>query len=75
MRERAGLGSPPDPFYTHAVESKNNVLKQHLDRKSSTLPDFVDSMRTLLSKQLQEIEMAVASMGEYCVVPKYSHLA
>jgi len=75
VRERAGLGSPPEPFYTNAVESKNNVLKQHLERKSSTLPDFVDSMRTLLSKQRQEIEMAVALMGEYRVVPKYSHLA
>lgn len=75
VRERAGLGSPPEPFYTNAVESKNNVLKQHLERKLSTLPDFVDSMRTLLNKQRQEIEMAVASMGEYRVVPKYSHLA
>ena len=32
VREKAGLGSPPAPFYTNAVESKNNILKQHLDR-------------------------------------------
>ena len=31
IREQAGLGSPPEPFYTNAVESKNNILKQHLD--------------------------------------------
>ena len=26
-REAAGLGSPPEPFYTNDVESKNRVLK------------------------------------------------
>ena len=35
IREQAGLGSPPEPFYTNAIESKNNILKQHLHRKSS----------------------------------------
>lgn len=55
------------------VISSFNVTQQHLERKLSTLPDFVNSMRTLLSKQRQEIEMV--SMGEYCVLPKYSHLA
>jgi len=34
VHERAGLGSPPEPFYTNAVKWKNNVLKQHLKRRS-----------------------------------------
>ena len=75
VRERAGLGSPPEPFYINAVESKNNVLKQHLQRKSSSLPDFVEGMKALLNQQYQEIELAVASMGEYRVVSMYSHLS
>ena len=29
VREKAGLGSPPSPYYTNEVESKNRVL-QHL---------------------------------------------
>ena len=29
VREKAGLGSPPTPYYTNEVESKNRVLKSH----------------------------------------------
>ena len=74
VREKAGLGSPPAPFYTNAVESKNNILKQHLGRKLSSLPEFVDKMKSLLTDQYQEVEKAVASCGEYRVSPRYSHL-
>ena len=35
VRESAGLGSPPEPYYTNAVESKNNVLKQQVQYKAS----------------------------------------
>ena len=72
VREKARLGSPPQPFYTNAVESKNNVLKQHLERKSSSLPEFVDKMKSLITEQFQE---AVASCGEYRIASRYSHLA
>ena len=75
VREEAGLGSPPEPFYTNAVESKNNILKQHLHRKSSSLPEFVEGMKTLLQQQYQEIQKAVPSMGEYRIASKYLHLA
>ena len=75
VREQAGLGSPPEPFYTNAVESKNNVLKQHLRRKSSSLSEFVEEMKTLLQQQYQEIQLAVPSMGEYRIASSYLHLA
>ena len=75
IREKAGLGSPPEPYYTNDIESKNNILKQHVNRKSSSLPEFVDKMKELLTEQRNEIEKAVASCGEYRVVPQYSNLA
>ena len=40
-RTRAGLGSPPLPYYTNEVESKNKVLKDEVDHKKLQLPDFV----------------------------------
>lgn len=75
VREKAGLGSPPEPYYTNDIESKNNILKQHVNRKSSHLPEFVDKMKELMIEQHTEIENAVASQGEYRVVPKYRNLA
>ena len=63
VRERAGLGSPPVPYYTNAVESKNNILKQ-VKYKSSELATFVQHMQELLMER-KEIERAVATTGEY----------
>ena len=51
VREKAGLGCPPSPYYTNDVESKNNILKQHLCHKPSALPDFVDSMKAMITIQ------------------------
>ena len=62
IREKAGLGSPPEPYYTNEFESKNNILKQHVNRKSSSLPEFVDKMKEMLIEQRSEIEKAVASL-------------
>lgn len=73
VHERSGLVSPPEPFYTNAVESKNNILKQHLERKSSTLPDFVDSTSWSASsvKRLKWWLLRWESIVRY---HKYSHL-
>ena len=75
IREKAGLGSPPEPYYTNDIESKNNILKQHVKRKSSHLPEFIEKMKELTTEQRSEIEKAVASCGEYRIVPQYSNLA
>jgi len=45
VRESARLGSPPEPFYTNEVESKNNILKQQVSYKHSELPVFVDPIK------------------------------
>ena len=75
VRESAGLGSPPTLYYTNDIESKNYIFKQHLGRKASSLPEFVESMKELLSEQRSEIEKAVQMYGEYRIVTHYSNLA
>ena len=63
IQEKAGLGSPPEPYYTNDIESKNNILQQHIKRKSSHLPEFIEKMKELMTEQRSEIEKAVASFG------------
>ena len=75
IREKAGLGSSPGPYYTNDIESKNNIIKQHIHCKSSHLPEFVENMKTLMFQQRSEIEKAVATYGEYRVISKYSNFA
>ena len=73
-REEAGLGSPPDPFYTNDVESKNRVLKLQAEYKPQELPTFVETMKDLLQKQKQEIEKAIIGVSKYKLLPSYSDL-
>ena len=63
--EKAGLGSPPSPYYTNEVESKNKVVKEEVQYKSSQLPDFIDKMRHLMEEQRLEIEHAIVTAGEF----------
>ena len=49
VREKAGLGSPPTPYYTNEVESKNKVLKE-VQYKSSQLPEFVEKMKRMMQE-------------------------
>ncbi len=72
IREKAGLGCPPKPYYTNAIESKNNVLKQKVQYKASQLPAFIDHMKSLLQEQRMEIERALAMSGEYRLHSSYS---
>ena len=73
-REEAGLGSPPDPFYTNDVEPKNRVLKLQAEYKPQELPTFVETMKGLLQEQKHEIEKAMIGVGEYKLLPAYSDL-
>ena len=73
-REQAGLGSPPEPFYTNDVESKNRVLKHQAEYKPQELPAFVQTMKDLFEEQKQEIEKAMIGVGEYQLLPAYSNL-
>ena len=47
VREDAGLGCPPEAFYTNASESVNNVIKRKVDYKRSDLPQFILKLKEL----------------------------
>lgn len=70
-RQAAGLGSPPEPFYTNDVESKNRVLKEQTCYKPQQLPSFVQSMKSMFEDQKQEIDKAVVGLGEYQLCEEY----
>ena len=60
VRQKAGLGSPAEPYYTNEVESKNKLLKEEVQYKRSQLPDFINKMGEMMHNQKQEIERAAA---------------
>ena len=44
VRQRAGLRTPPDPFYTNPSESVNPELKRVVDRRPCDLSVFIEKM-------------------------------
>ena len=64
-QESVGLGSPPDPYYTNNVKSKNRALKHQNSYKPHQLPEIVKSMKSLYEDQKQEINKAVVGIREY----------
>ena len=75
VREFAGLGSPPDPFYTNDVESANRIIKRKTDYKASEWPEFCKLAKELIEEQENEIEKAIIGVGEYKFNDDYAHLA
>ena len=65
VRERAGLGSPPEPFYNNASECINNVIKVKVDYKKNELPMFITKVLDLIGEQQQEVEKAILGSGKY----------
>ena len=65
VREKAGLGSPPRPYFTNANEAMNRVLKEASKWKKSQLPEFIDKMKNLVEQQQRELEKAIVCTGEY----------
>ena len=74
VREDAGLGSPPQAFYTNASESVNNVIKRKVDYKRNDLPHFIQKLKELAQEQDREVERAIIRRGKYCFSRKYEHL-
>lgn len=73
-RISAGLGHPPEPYYTNDVESLNKVIKQQMKYKAQELPQFIESMKDLIVGQKEEIEKAIIDFGEYRLVESHKHL-
>ena len=74
LRKSAGLGSPPDPFYTNDVESANRIIKRKTDYKASEWPEFCKLAKELIEEQANEIEKAIIGVGEYKFTDDYAHL-
>ena len=55
IREKAGLGSPPEPYYTNNIESKTISLSS-MSTERAHLPEFVDKMKDLMSEQCSDRE-------------------
>lgn len=65
VREKAGLGNPPDAFYTNASECINNVIKVKVNYWKSDLPALVQKLHELVVEQQKEAETAVVGCGKY----------
>ena len=74
VRQSAGLGSPPDQFYTNDIESINRVIKRKTGYKTSEWPEFCRLAKELVGDQESEIEKAVIGIGEYRFDDEYAHL-
>ena len=71
VREGAGLGSPPIPFYTNAVESINSLLKLRTDHRKQELPIFIERVKNAMETQFMEVDRAIAGLGDYQVLDGY----
>ena len=62
VHEQAGLGSPPDAFYTNASESVNSIIKAYkVQYKCNELPQFIAKLNELAEDQQREVEKSVIS--------------
>ena len=74
VREKAGLGCPPEHFTTNANESMNKVIKQALHYEEKNWDKFCEEMLSLVKMQYQELEKCVVRSGEYRFRPQFAYL-
>ena len=71
VRKSAGLGNPPAPYYTNAVESMNSLLKLRTNFKKLEVTTFISKLKELVDNQFAEVDRAVAGLGEYKASEEY----
>ena len=71
VRRSAGLGNPPSPYYTNAVESMNSLLKLRTNFKKQELTVFICKLKELVDNQFAEVDKAVAGIGDYAMHEDY----
>lgn len=74
IREAAGLGCPPAPYYTNASECINSVMHDKTHYKASEWDHFNESMHELVKQSYQLTEIAVIDRGAYRYRDAYRHL-
>ena len=74
VRVLAGLGDPPEPYYTNDIESINRVVKRKTKYKTCEWPDFCKLAHELVKEQDCEVEKAVIGIGEFKFRDTSKHL-
>ena len=74
VRQQAGLGKPPKPYYTNRVECANSLLSSETDHAESTVDAFVAKMRVLIERQARNARWAIINKGPYRLHPSLWHL-
>ena len=74
VRQKANLGSPPCKFTTNHSESINNVIKMEVEWKESQLPQLIEKLNDIHTRQMQNVEMAILKRGEWRLSQKFQHL-
>lgn len=79
VRQRAGLGHPPEKFTTNRSEQTNRAIQEFArqeskDKRNVDEFSFCISMSKLVNIQKLEIELAIVGNGEYRLREKFRHL-
>ncbi|XP_078364368.1 uncharacterized protein LOC144648781 [Oculina patagonica] len=78
VRQRAGLGCPPEKFTTNRSERTNGVLQDCVKRECGTAKideyTLVKTLEKFVKSQEQELELAIMDKGEYQLRPEFHHL-
>ena len=71
VRIAAGLGNPPEKYYTNNNESLNNRLKLEQKNKKLSWPAFNVSLENFCRHQMEEAKRAIRGAGNYELAPGY----
>jgi len=74
IREAAGLGCPPSPYYTNDSECINSVMHGKTKYRASQWDQFNTSMQELVHQSFQILELAVLDKGAARFKAMYKHL-
>ena len=74
VREAAGLGCPPSPYYTNNSECINSVMHNKTQYKASEWDQFNAKMQELVQQSHQLLEMVVSDCGAARFRHKYKSL-
>ena len=64
MRERCGLGSPPQEYNQNANECENSVTKKHNESKLLTIKEAIQSIVTETERQEKNIKFSIIRKGQ-----------
>lgn len=73
VREKAGLGCPPEFYTQNTPECCNSMVKKNAGKKKEWA-DFCISLESAVQSQEKELVKAVHDMGEFRLSPDFKHL-